>query len=188
MNRRRTVLFASGALALTACVAIGLTSARAEDEDHDLGERVTVVQFDQAPRAVQDAFKTLAPGATATRVERIIDVNVLMYELEFKKNGATASVTLSELGDTLEIESPVRAEDLPEAVRNEIMRNYPGASIAETRSVQTFCYEVEVTTDGKTREVKITPTGDMEHEHAERGHGEGHEKKGDREEEDEDDD
>jgi hypothetical protein len=186
MNRSRIALLTSSAVALTALVAIGLTSARAEDEDHDRDERATVVQLDQTPRAVQDAFKSLAAGAPASRVERIIAENVLVYEIEYAKKGATASMTLSEHGDTLELETPVRAEDLPEAVRNELVREYPGASLGEAHSVQSFCYEVEVTTGGKTHEIKVTPTGSIEHEHAEREHGEDHENKGQHEEEDED--
>lgn len=192
MHRRRTVALTSVALALTACVAIGLTSARGEDEDHDRDERVTVVQLDQTPRAVQDAFRSVGAAASASRVERIIADNVIVYEIEFKKDGGTGSVTLSEGGQTLEIESPVRADDLPEAVRNEITREYPGASIGEAQSVQTFCYEIEVTSGGKTHEIKVMPTGDIKdggREHAERGErGEGDEKGWRHEKEEEDDD
>lgn len=193
MDRRsRTLLTASG-LAVTTLAVAAITTALVEDEDHDhdRDERVTVVQLEQTPSAVQDAFRTLVGGAAASRVERIIDDNLVTFELEFTKNKASASVTLSENGDTVEIENPVHAEALPQAVRGAIEEDYPGAEISEANSVQVFYYEVELKTGGRTREIKVRPTGDVEDEHGRAGRDhddEDHGKRGARHEEDEDDD
>lgn len=192
MNRRSRTLLTALGLAVTTLAAVGLTTALVQDEDHDhdrdRDERVTVVQLDQVPRAVQDAFRTLAAGAAPSRVERIIDDNLVTFEFEFPKNGATASVTLSEHGDTVEIENPVRGEALPQAVRAAIEEEYPGAAISEANSVQVFYYEVELKTGGRTHEIKVLPTGDIEDEHADRDRDEDeHGNRGARHEENEED-
>lgn len=194
MNHRRKALLAAGALTAAALSAVALTAGGAEDEDRDRDdERVTVMQLDQAPRAVQDAFRAFVPGAAPSRVERVIDENVITFEIEYPKDGATASVTLSEAGDTVEVESPVRAGALPAAVTAAIAETYPGAKVSQAQSVQAFYYEVQLADGGRTHEIKARATGEIRSEHAradreEDEEAEHHGKQGARHEEDEDDD
>lgn len=144
------------------------------DDDHDEGrwnqdgdedddeEHAEVIKLNNAPNAVRNAFSRLAGGAAATKVERIIDEEVTKYEIEFAADGGTASLTLAATGDLLERESPVAADALPEAVRREIQKDFPGATFKAAESVELHYFEIEVVVDGQTMEVSAFATGDIE--------------------------
>ena len=132
-----------------------------DDADND-DEQVTVIGLADAPAAVGDEFRRRAGAIKPSKVEKIIDEAVTKYEIEFDQAGGTASMTLSARGEAMEIESPVAASALPEAVRREIQKDYPGATIKAAESVQLFYYEMEIVVDGKTIEVAAFATGDIE--------------------------
>jgi uncharacterized membrane protein YkoI len=131
------------------------------DEDAD-EEHAEVIKLTDAPNAVRNAFSRLSGGAAASKVERITDEEVTKYEIEFAANGGTASLTLADTGDLLERESPVAADALPEAVRREIQKDFPGATVKAAEAVELHYFEIEVVVDGRTVEVSAFATGDIE--------------------------
>lgn len=165
-----------------------------EDGDNEHGEaaddeQVTVIQFAEAPASVRAAYSKVAGNAAATRVERIEDEGAVKYELEFAGDGGPASVTIADHGEVMEIEHAASLDKLPEAVRREVMKDYPDAKINEIGAVQAFYYEIDLTVDGRRQEIKVLATGDIEDEggeHADRGD-EDHEHKAGHEDEDDDD-
>lgn len=146
-----------------------------EDADGD-GETVTVIKFDEAPKVVRDSFAHNAAGAKASRVEKIVDEEVIKYEIEFEARGGTTSLTLASTGDLIEREFPVAADALPEAVRREIAKDYPGATIKAAEAVELHYFEMDVEVNGKVVEVQAFATGDIEDniggggEHADEDH------------------
>lgn len=133
-----------------------------EQADGDDQEHTAVIQLDAAPKAVRDAFARHAHGAAPTRVEEITVEEVKKYELEFAANGGTASMTFADTGDLLEREMPVHADALPAAVRHEIQKDFPGATIKAAEAVELHYFEMEVEVNGKTIEVVALATGDIE--------------------------
>lgn len=135
---------------------------RRNDGDEDDEEHAEVIKLTDAPNAVRNAFSRLSGGAAASKVERITDEEVTKYEIEFVANGGTASLTLADTGDLLERESPVAADALPEAVRREIQKDFPGATVKAAEAVELHYFEIEVVFDGRTVEVSALATGDIE--------------------------
>lgn len=132
------------------------------DEEADQPEQVFEITFADAPRAVRDTFEDRTDGAKPTKVERIVDEDVTKYEVEYARHRDTASMTMSDKGEVLEMETPVAVKHLPAAVRAEIMKDYPGATIEAAEAVQLFYYEMDVVVDGKTVDVVALATGDIE--------------------------
>jgi uncharacterized membrane protein YkoI len=167
------------------------------DEEVDQPEQVFEITFADAPRSVRDTFEDRTDGAKPTKVERIVDEDVTKYEVEYARHGDTASMTMSDKGEVLEMETPVAIDRLPAAVRAEIMKDYPGATIEAAEAVQLFYYEMDVVVDGKTVEVVALATGDIEdwfsndsengeEDHADGDHEDEDHDKGDHEEDDDD--
>jgi len=151
-------------LVAAAGAAIGFTTMSQPDNDDeaDGGERVTVIKLSEAPGSVREAFTRRAEGGKATRVERIVAEDVTKYEIDYDAKGGASSMTFTDHGEVLEIESPVADGGLPEAVRREIEKDHPGATIKHADLVQVFFYEVAVEMDGKPFEVIALATGDIE--------------------------
>ncbi|MBK7403875.1 MAG: PepSY-like domain-containing protein [Phycisphaerales bacterium] len=146
-----------------------------EDDDNEQGEAaehgraeaphsedVTEIDFAAAPAPVRDVFNRSTGNAKATKVERIVDEGVTKFEIEFARPAGTASMTLSDRGDVMEVESPVAIDSLPEAVTKAVLHDYPGAKIKAAEGVQLFYYEMDVEVNGKTIEVAAFATGDIE--------------------------
>jgi|GEM_PF-3093473 len=157
------------------------------DEGADQPEQVFEITFADAPRSVRDTFEDRTDDAKPTKVERIVDEDVTKYEIEYALHGGTASMTMSDKGEALEMETPVAVKHLPAAVHAEIMKDYPHATIEAAEAVQLFYYEMDVLVDGKKIEVVAVATGDIEDWFSnDNENGEGDHADGDREEDDDD--
>jgi len=132
------------------------------DDEADDGEQVFEIAFGDAPRSVRDSFEDHTDDAKPTLVERIIDEEVTKYEIEYAHKGHTASMTFTDHGEIMEMESAVEIHRLPKAIRDEIMKDYPGATIEAAEAVQLFYYEMDVMVDGKVIEVGAFASGDIE--------------------------
>lgn len=122
----------------------------------------SVLRLEEAPAAVQATFRKVASGSPASRVERHSEAGITEYEIDFGKDEAHASVKVSEGGDVVELESPVREVDLPAGALAALRNAYPNGTIAHAEAVQLFYYDVEVKRDGKVREVRVYSTGAIE--------------------------
>lgn len=169
----------------------GERNERGEQPDENDSEDVTVIDFSAAPAAIRQAFSSHSGNANATKVERIEEEGVTKYEIEYSLPAGTASMTFAATGEVMEVESPVTLDALPEAVRREVLHDYPGARITAAEGVQLFYYEMDVEVNGKTIEVAAFATGDIEDrllgDEGSEGEDAGHAKKGrDSDEDDED--
>ncbi len=125
----------------------------------DDGAQTAVIPLGKAPAAVRSAFRNVAGGAPAARVEQLVRDGRSVYEIEFQHGGALATVAMSERGDVMELELPVPAADLPEAVLAAMQQAFPGATIVEAESVQVSYFEIDIEQNGIKREIVVLANG-----------------------------
>lgn len=131
---------------------------RAEEDEE--GGREDVITLAQAPDAVRNALAKMSAMSDVKKVERITQDEAVSFEIGFESDGAKSSVTMSDRGDTLELETP--AGELPRAVTDAIGQEMKGAKILHAEAVQLSFYEVVVERDGKKHEVKVFANGHIE--------------------------
>ncbi|GAB4321219.1 MAG: hypothetical protein Kow0059_15820 [Candidatus Sumerlaeia bacterium] len=130
-----------------------------EDEEDEDEEEEVVVELINVPENVQEAIKDHAGTAAIEKVTKEKEDGVTVFEAEFKVNGMEQSVEVADNGQVLELERKVSADELPAAVKAALEKACPGGEIAEAELIQKFYYEIKVKTNGKTKEIKVTPAG-----------------------------
>ncbi len=131
-----------------------LLAVEAED-----GAQSAMIPLGKAPAAVRNAFRDVAGKAPAARVEQIVHGGRTVYEIEYQYRAALATVAMSERGEVMELELPVPAAELPEAVLAALLQAFPGATIVEAESVQVSYFEVNIEQNGARREVVVLASG-----------------------------
>lgn len=120
------------------------------------------IKFAEAPEAVRTAALKVTNEKSIKKVIKESDEGVTTYEVEFADNGASGSVTLSGMGDVLEVERGITQDKLPPAAQAALKKSYAGASFGEIHLVTKTFYEVEIVTNGKKHEIKVNAAGDVE--------------------------
>ncbi len=90
--------------------------ARADDESIKLAD---------VPKPVLSAIKAKFPEGKVTKAVKEVEDGKTIYELVVEVEGKTLDVAVSDKGKLLEIEEPVDAAKLPEAVTGAIKAKYP---------------------------------------------------------------
>lgn len=139
-------------------------STEHEQEAEGDADEEQEVAWKDTPKAVQEAFARVAGSNSATRVTREEDNDVLVFELEFQKDGHTCSVKATAGGDLLEVEQGIAPGAVPSSILKSILRQYPGAAISTAEQVQEFHYSVVVVRNGEKRSVDVSPTGEVDDE------------------------
>ena len=145
---------------------LGTESDDDEDGDHDgdddgREEEEDTVQWNQLPQAVQGALSQTLPGVTFDELTREVEDGFVAYEASYTASGAECSVKLTEDGSIVEMEEEISAADLPADVAAAVANEFPGASIEEAELVHVTLYELEISANGKTREVKVLANGSI---------------------------
>jgi uncharacterized membrane protein YkoI len=148
---------------LSAGTMLGLVvagaAARADDKK---------VPLDKVPAKVMAAIKARFPGADVTSVEKEIENQEVVYDIELKHQGRKYEMDIKEDGTVMEIEKEVAAKDVPPAVTKAIAAKYPKSTVKEVMEVNKVKgktetpdhYEVTIeTADKKTREVEVSLDG-----------------------------
>lgn len=135
--------------------------------DKEEGDDETVIKLADAPEAVRAATGKVTPADKVTKVIKETDEGVTTYEVEYTDANGEASARFSDAGDVIELEHRVKVA--PAAVLAAITKAHPKATIGDVTAVQTFSYEVAVTIDGTTHEVKVDAAGEIDDEDHERG-------------------
>jgi hypothetical protein len=114
------------------------------------------------PAAVKNAFTTKFPGATDIKWEK---ENKKELEANFKTNKADVSANFDLDGNWVETETTIPASELPAAVANTVNTKYPGAVYGRTEKIEKpggkILYEVNVTVNGKKKELELNPDGSI---------------------------
>lgn len=118
------------------------------------------VSLDQLPPQVKKAIeKQVGADGKIIKVVKEADEGLEKYEAEFMKQGIESSIEVATDGSVIEIERKVAVETLPEAVRKALDKVAGGGKVKAAHSVTAYYYEFDVEKDGKTKEVKIDPSG-----------------------------
>lgn len=129
----------------------------------EAGEKV--IPFAQAPEAVRAAALKLMAADGEKAIRQVIkeeDDDTVTYEVEYTVTGVNCSAIFSTAGDLMELEKGIKEATLPAALLASIRKEFPNASIGDPNFVQRFYYEIDLTIDGKTREIKIDAAGDIQ--------------------------
>jgi len=114
----------------------------------------------KVPDAVKLAFTTKFPGASEVKWEK---ENKNELEANFKMNGTEVSANFSLDGTWVETETTIPASDLPAAITKAVNTKYPGAVYGRTEKIGKpggkILYEVNITINGKKKELELNPDG-----------------------------
>jgi len=141
-----------------------------EGEVDDEGDDEGAIELSEAPRAVQRAIRNIVADNPIQQIEKETEEGVTTYEVEFLVDQVKYSARMTEQGEVMELEHEVSAEALPQAAARAIQKEFPRGTVKSIEAVQLFFYEVEITTaNGKTREVTVFASGDIEDEDDDEG-------------------
>ena len=120
------------------------------------------VPLNEVPEAVLKSVKGKFPKAELKKAEKEVEDGETTFELSLTSEGKKMDVALKEDGTILEVETQIKASDLPEAVTKTLMAKYPKATIKKAEEIakdKKTSYEV-VLVDGKEKhEVLVDTTG-----------------------------
>ena len=142
------------------------------------------VALEKVPPKAQEALKKLAGTAKITEVAKESENGVDVFEAKWTIDGRVHEAAVAVDGTLVDTEEQMDVKDVPEAVRKAAAAQFPGVDkdkLVYTKAVKVM-YEAEAKVDGKDREVKISPTGEVA------THAKGGEKKQEGQHEDKDDD
>ena len=112
------------------------------------------------PAPVKTSFNNKFPGATDIKWEK---ENKKELEANFKMNNADVSANFGLDGTWVETETTIPSSELPAAVTNTINTKYPESVYERTEKIEKpggkILYEVNITVNGKKRELELNPDG-----------------------------
>ena len=99
------------------------------------------------PAAVKTKFAELYPNTKAEKWEK----EGANYEAEFEKSEVETSVLFDASGKLLETETEISVNELPQATKDYLAKNFPGKKIHEASKIVaadgTVTYEAEINAD-----------------------------------------
>ncbi|GEM_PF-572427 len=132
-----------------------------KEEAREEGGKEEKIEMSAAPAAVQETVAKVIGAGKLTDLVAEVEDGVKMFEAEYTTaDGMKNSVVMDANGTICEKEEQVKA--LPPAVKAAIEKMIPGAQIGEACAATKTVYEVKVTMDGKEKEIKVSPAGQVE--------------------------
>jgi len=112
------------------------------------------------PGAVKTAFTNKFSGASDVKWEK---ENKTELEATFKINNNDVSANFKLDGSWVETETTIPFNQLPAAVTNAVNTKFPGAVYGRTEKIEKpgnkIFYEVNITLNGKKKELELDPNG-----------------------------
>ena len=159
---------------LTVVATIAAASAAFTTWDDDAEEAGEMsVKLAETPPAVRKAIQAAAGDAEVTEVEKETEGGVTLYEAAWMIDGVEHEICVAESGETVETETKVAADTLPEAVRRAVAKKLPQGTMPEYERKTVVLYEVEATIDGEEMEFLVDPAGRIMELEADEDHGNG---------------
>ncbi|MFO0874106.1 MAG: hypothetical protein U0575_09065 [Phycisphaerales bacterium] len=164
------------------------------NDDGEMADHEQAITLETAPEAVRTAAVKLAGDAkNITKVVREEDdEDGVTFEIEFNDGGTKSAAVYSSGGELMELERAVAEAKLPAAVLAALKKDYPTATFADPQIVTKTYYEIDVVIDGRKREIKVDPAGNIKDKaNAKRGdddRGKGNKGEGKKREKEKDDD
>jgi hypothetical protein len=137
-----------------------MAGSKAAEKDDEKSE--VIIKLADAPDAVKAAARKLTAEANITRVIRESDEGITTYEVEYTDAGVKCAAIFSANGDLMETERTIATGTLPAAAAAAIRKEYTKATVSTVQLVTKTYYEVELTENGKKREIKVDAAGNIE--------------------------
>ncbi len=142
------------------------------------------------PGAVGAAFHKAYPNAKITGTGREKEKGALLYEVESMDGAVRRDLLYRKDGSVVEIEEAIAPGDLPDAVKQSLAKEIPGAKILKAEKTtrgSSVGYELSAESGGKKYSVAFDGNGKLLEKESLKGGGK-EEKKGKHEKDDDDDD
>jgi hypothetical protein len=121
---------------------------------------VAIYIYAQAPAAVEKAFRTKFPDASAVKWEKESKTE---YEASFILKGKKSSASYTPSGEWLESEVAIDEAELPAAVKAAFAKQQPGVKATTVYRIESakkeMYFEIEYSVKGKTKELKFDANG-----------------------------
>ena len=116
---------------------LGTEAEEEDDDDAEEGEDEDEesIQWEQLPKAVQDALSQVLPGVQLDELTREIEDGYVLYEAAYQANGTKYETKLTEEGDIIESEEAIDAASLPPAIQARLQKEFPNAKIEKAELV-----------------------------------------------------
>ncbi|MBS4029251.1 MAG: PepSY-like domain-containing protein [Ignavibacteriales bacterium] len=116
------------------------------------------------PKAVLQAFAKTYPKATTMGYSKENEGKTIAYEVESKEGTVTRDILYDAKGNVLEVEESVTKDELPQAIRDVIAKDYAKATIEKCEKLtkgEMTQFEIHVTSGKKTSEVLFDSNGKL---------------------------
>lgn len=126
------------------------------------------LELDKIPKVVMDALKAKFPKAEIHKWTKEKEVDIVLYDIEFKQEGRKFEADIKEDGTIHNWEKEIEANDVPETVKNAVENKYPKFTPKEIMAITAVKngkdvldgYEIVIeTADKKKVEVTVAPDG-----------------------------
>ena len=114
-----------------------------------------------SPAAQKTVHKAVG-SSKITEVEPAFVDGKHATEVEFKRGGKEMAIVVSPEGKLIQTEERMSPKDAPEPFRNAVLKQYPKAAITHIKSIDKngqVSFEISVSADGKTHELKLDKNG-----------------------------
>ena len=122
----------------------------------------TEIKLTDLPEAARAVVKKSTKDDSVKKVTKETAHGVTTYEIDYMDGSVTCAMLLSAAGDVIESERGIAHDKIPAAAMAALMQRYPNATLGDAVVATKVVYEVEITVDGKKREVKMEASGAMD--------------------------
>ena len=127
------------------------------------GERK--IRLKNLPPAVQKTVQEQSQGAKIRGLSKEVEKGKTIYELELLVAGRSKDMLIDADGNVMEIEEEIALAAVPGAVKTELEKQMGKGRLHKleslTKNGTLECYEVVIKTGSKTREIKVSPEGQL---------------------------
>jgi uncharacterized membrane protein YkoI len=153
--QRIALFFFVAVLACGLCSDALATESTSKDSERE-------IKKNDLPPAVLTAFTKSYPNAKIKEVGMEMEDSTTYYEIESKDGKTKRSLLFTADGTLKEIEEAMKTDDLPEAVKNAIQREYPKGKIKRAEKIieeGVTSYELVVKSGKEKYEVALSAEG-----------------------------
>lgn len=142
---------------------LGTTAFVACSNDDDIDETETVIGFNELPMAAQTFLNTHFKGIDAYKIEKVTQVNVVLYDVELV-NGF--GIVFNSSGEWQEVDAPdgqtVPMAIIPEPIQATLNEQYPGYGVVEINTTgQNYHVELSNNQGGSSIDLIFNQSGEI---------------------------
>lgn len=144
-------------------LVVGVLTATVNSWAGDDMEGVAIA-FNALPSSVQQMALKSFDVRNISEIEKRAEAETVQYDVEGISNGEKIELTFAEDGTLIQQSVQTDFAALPALAKQALMKDYPDGEVREIEKVVETFYQVEITADGKTRNIEVKASGDIEDE------------------------